>query len=140
MKKRIKDFIWGLAVVAVGIGYLGENIGWWTGFKDVFANIWWAVLIILIGLSALIDAISLFGAVVSAVGVYLLISRFFAVASIGAIIIPILIIVIGLSMVFGGKKRKKTVRGNADSKTVFDSKNMSFDGEIKDGTTIEATF
>lgn len=140
MRKRIKDLMWGLAVIATGVGYLGENVGWWTGFKDVFAEIWWAVFIILIGLSVLVDALSLFGVIVSAVGVYLLISRFVPIASVGAVIIPVFIIAVGLSLIFGGKKRKKTVQGEFESKTVFDGKNMKFNGEIKDGTSLEAVF
>lgn len=55
-------------------------------------------------------------------------------------IIPVLIIAVGLSLIFGGKKRKKTVQGEFESKTVFDGKDMKFNGEIEDGTRLEAVF
>lgn len=152
IKNRIKNLIWGLAVIAVGVGFLGDKMSLWGDafvFGDLFSKIWWSVLIILVGISSLIDALSVFGVVVSAVGIYLLISRFTDLLSIGTIIVPVIIIVIGLGIIFGGKKTKNIYGGKAETvsgdatkeyKCVFSGKEVKFTGNITDGLTLEAVF
>lgn len=151
IRNRIKNLIWGLAVIATGVGFLGDKMNFWGEnfvFGDLFSKIWWAVLIILVGISSLIDALSVFGVVVSGVGIYLLISRFTDVLDIGTIIVPVIIIIIGLGIVFGGRNRKhryvkpETVssEATAEYKCVFSGKDVKYTGNMADGISLETVF
>mgnify|MGYP006999393352 CR=1 FL=1 len=151
IRTRIKNLIWGLAVIAVGVGFLGDKMNFWGEnfvFGELFSKIWWAVLIILVGVSSLIDALSVFGVAVSAVGVYLLISRFTDRFNIGAIIVPVIIIIVGIGIIFGGRNKKhryvkpETVSGEATAeyKCVFSGNDIKFTGNMADGISLETVF
>lgn len=112
MKKE--NILWGVLLIIVGVLFLGKNLEWWN--INIFFDGWWTLLIIFFSIRGLFDKNSRTWSFITLVlGILMLLACQEVIAwnMIWKILIPILIIIIGLSLMFDNKKGKKINRKNA---------------------------
>ena len=104
MKRRFGLIIWGLAIAAFGVGWIGDIAGWWSGWWSFFGKAWWPLLIIILALWWICDKgpgtfklIVLFG------GVYCLFAQLMPSDLMWRLIWPVLIVFCGLLIVFSSR-------------------------------------
>ena len=110
MKSKSSMF-WGLILIVVGVLFLGNNLNWWD--IDIFFDGWWSLFIIIPSIYGLFDGTSRGGSLISlTVGVLLLLAAqdIIDYGMIWKILVPIIIIVIGLSLIFNNGKKKKWIK------------------------------
>ncbi|MGI6580050.1 MAG: LiaF transmembrane domain-containing protein [Saccharofermentanales bacterium] len=149
--KNISRIIWGLALVIVGAIFALNTLGF-TEINIFFAG-WWTLFIIVPCFIGLFSNRGKFGNIIGLViGVAFLLSAqgILEFALVLKLSIPIIIILIGLKMIFSSSfNRKKSEKFNElknDSKSfnketvAFSTKNINYDGQIFDGTVLDAVF
>jgi len=152
MRKTLSRSIFGLLLIAVGIGYLGNFIGLWEGF-DLFFDGWWAIFCIMLPaiLSMISDGINRANTIVALIGLILYLSQIevFDDISVGKIILCAVVIVIGLGIIFKPaiRPRKKNkayyvkIDGVEEKQHVsFGSSTFSFDGRPFEGGQYSVSF
>jgi len=100
MKSR-SSVLWGIAIIVIGLIFLGNNLNIWN--VDVFFDGWWTLFIIIPSFLGLFKREDFFS---SSVG--LIIGVLFLLAAqdlidwsiVGKVFIPVLLIMIGLSLIF----------------------------------------
>ena len=119
MKSKSSMF-WGLILIVVGVLFLGNNLNWWD--IDIFFDGWWSLFIIIPSTYGLFDGTSRGGSLISlTVGVLLLLAAqdIINYGMIWKILVPIIIIVIGLSLIFNNGKKKKMDKNAKEYIAVF---------------------
>lgn len=119
MKNKSSVF-WGLVLIGVGILFLGNNIGIWD--VNIFFKGWWTLFIIVPSIYGLFESGSRSGAVISlAIGILLLLAAqdIIKYGMIWQILVPIIIIVVGLSLIFSTGKRKGILKNAKEYIAVF---------------------
>jgi len=108
-------YFWGIIFIAIGIAFLGNNLSWWK--VNLFFDGWWSLFIIVPSIYGLFNKESFSCSIISlAVGVLLLLAAQDIIdwGMIWKILVPVIIIVIGLTLIFGTfKKGKKITDKNA---------------------------
>jgi len=153
MKNRISNGIWGLLLIAVGIGYVGNTLGFWE--FSLFFKGWWTLFIII---PCLVDLIhhgvnggNLIGLCVGA-ALFLQARGFMSMVLIWKLLVPVLLILLGISILFNNIPRRiKDQNGNripfekngvnaSDVSAVFGGRKVKYEGQCFEGATINAVF
>lgn len=119
MKSKSSMF-WGLILIVVGVLFLGNNLNWWD--INIFFDGWWSLFIIIPSIYGFFDGTSRGGSLISlTVGVLLLLAAqdIIDYGMIWKILVPIIIIVIGLSLIFNNGKKKKMDKNAKEYIAVF---------------------
>lgn len=112
--KKGSSIFWGLVLILVGIIFLGNNIGIWD--INIFFKGWWSLFIIIPSIYGLFTSDSRGGSVISlTVGILLLLAAqdIISYGMIWKILVPIIIIVVGLSLIFSSRITRKKMDKNA---------------------------
>lgn len=141
--------IWGLALVGVGIGYLGNNFGWWSGFTLFFAG-WWSLFLILPCLTYIIDhgpkSVPIIGLII---GCLLLLSAQAKSLNLGGLIIPFCLIAVGIVIILRNSlfKYRRIVNAQTGESVsipvyncIFNSRTIVSKGERFDGASVTTVF
>lgn len=150
MKNRISNTIWGVLLIAVGVGYAGGSLGIWD--FSIFFKGWWTLFIIIPCLVNLIQYGVNGGNLIGlCIGVALFFSAqgFLEFSMIRKLLIPALLILIGISLLLGNNRRRirdqqgnhiPYEKGGFDVSGVFDGRRMQYDGQVFEGATVNAVF
>ena len=113
MNKR--NLFWGIVLIVVGILFLGRNMNWWN--FSIFFEGWWTLFLIVPSIISLVRKESMGTSfLILVLGVLLLLASQNVIdwSTIWKVFLPIIIMVVGLSIIFGNRKVKtKKVKGNA---------------------------
>ena len=113
MNKR--NLFWGILLVVVGILFLGRNMDWWD--FSIFFDGWWTLFLIVPSVISLIRREGIGTSfLILVLGVLMLLASQDVIewSTIWKVFVPLIIIVIGLSIIFGNRKGKlKKVKANA---------------------------
>ena len=113
MNKR--NLFWGIVLIVVGILFLGRNMNWWN--FSIFFRGWWTLFLIVPSIISLVRKESMGTSfLILVLGVLMLLASQNVIewSTIWKVFLPIIIMVVGLSIIFGNRKVKtKKVRGNA---------------------------
>ena len=155
MKKATK-IIWGIVLIAVGAILAADILGYIDAASYIFFDGWWTLFIIIpFTVTIFTKGLTVGNAIGVLVGVALLIGcrDILDFDLIIKLIFPAIIVVFGLSMIFGGsfgKREKKfgakmsaAKKNNAISKeyaAVFSGQNVDLMGESVENLTLDAVF
>ncbi len=109
-----KSIFWGLVLIVVGLLFLGNNLNWWN--VNLFFDGWWSLFIIVPSLIGMSRRETFSSSLVSLVlGILLLLAAqdIISWGMIWKIIVPLIIIVVGLSLIFGRRDWRKFDGKNA---------------------------
>ena len=109
MKKNKNMIILGLLIMALGIIFLGNNLNFWN--IEIFFNGWWTLFILIPSLKGFLKREELFASTLGlTIGILLLLAAQSLISwdMVGKIFIPILIILVGLSLVVKPVKKSCT--------------------------------
>ena len=113
MNKR--NLFWGIVLIVVGILFLGRNMNWWN--FSIFFEGWWTLFLIVPSIISLVRKESMGTSfLILVLGVLMLLASQNVIdwSTIWKVFLPIIIMVVGLSIIFGNRKAKeKKVRANA---------------------------
>ncbi len=152
MKHRASNLIWGLAFIALGVIFLGNTF--WNFQISVWSIIgcWWPLLILIPSLAGIFDRGFRFGNMLGIVigGILLLFTNnLVSFSQIRGLIVPIILILIGLSILFKDilvKKpsqeayQKMTNSASAEYSAIFSSNNVIYPHDVFNGTSINSVF
>lgn len=146
---KIGNIIWGLVLIIIGVVFglnaFGANI-------DIFFDGWWTLFIIVPCLVDIFKGEDRTGSLIGLlIGIALLLGcqDFIGFDIIWKLIVPIILVVIGLSLIFKNafkenfNKEIKRLNENKSGKEyngVFSSQKVNFDGEKFDGCDLNAVF
>ena len=148
MRNRVGNLLWGLLLVAIGLGFAGNVFGLWN-FELFFAGWWTLFIIVPCTISIVQNGVQLRNTIGLGIGVLLFISArgYFNSALLGDLIFPIIIIAIGLSIIFKDRlsKNAKLIQGMTkdglpDYSAVFGGQEINFPGEEFKGANVTAVF
>ena len=110
-----KNLFWGIVLIVVGILFLGRNMNWWN--FSIFFEGWWTLFLIVPSIISLVRKESMGTSfLILVLGVLMLLASQNVIdwSTIWKVFLPIIIMVVGLSIIFGNRKAKtKKVKGNA---------------------------
>ncbi len=113
MNKR--NLFWGILLIVVGILFLGRNMDWWD--FSIFFDGWWTLFLIVPSVISLVRREGIGTSfLILALGVLMLLACQDVIewSTIWKIFVPLIIIVIGLSIIFANRKVKgKEIKANA---------------------------
>lgn len=148
MRNRAGNLLWGLLLVAIGLGFAGNVFGLWN-FELFFAGWWTLFIIVPCAISMVQNGIQLWNTIGLGIGVLLFVSAqgIFNGQLLGDLIFPIIIIAIGLSIMFKDRlsKNAKLIQGISkdglpEYSAVFGGQDLSFSGEEFKGASLTAVF
>lgn len=148
MRNRMGNLLWGLLLVAIGLGFAGNVFGLWN-FELFFAGWWTLFIIVPCAISMVQNGVQLWNTIGLGIGVLLFISAqgLFNGQLLGDLIFPIIIIAIGLSIMFKDRlsKNAKLIQGISkdglpEYSAVFGGQDLSFPGEEFKGASLTAVF
>ena len=109
MRNRIGSILWGLAFVIAGVGFAGNAFGVWD--FNLFFDGWWTLFIIVPAVISMIQSGPHTGNIICAlIGVVLLLGAQDILDRhlMGKLFLPVLLVVIGISILLGGRRRVAT--------------------------------
>ncbi len=146
--KRFGRVIWGIVLVAIGVIFALNAFN--ITDIDVFFDGWWTVFIIVPCFAGLFTERDKLGNLIGVgIGVVLLLccQDILSFGLMWKLVIPVIIIIFGLKLIFGGFLFGRTAKMNTENggKTkqgfaAFSGKDMNFDGEVFTGADINAVF
>ncbi|MBI4856804.1 MAG: cell wall-active antibiotics response protein [Firmicutes bacterium] len=148
MRSRVGNLLWGLLLVAIGLGFAGNVFGLWN-FELFFAGWWTLFIIVPCAISMVQNGVQLWNTIGLGIGVLLFVSAqgIFNGQLLGDLIFPIIIIAIGLSIMFKDRlsKNAKLIQGISkdglpEYSAVFGGQDLSFPGEAFKGANLTAVF
>lgn len=105
----------GILLIVVGILFLGKNMNWWD--FSIFFDGWWTLFLIVPSIISLVRREGVASSfLILALGVLMLLASQNVIewSMIWKIFVPLIIIVVGLSIIFGNRKvRSKKIKPNA---------------------------
>lgn len=119
MRNKSSKF-WGLVLVVVGIMFLGNNSDWWN--VNLFFRGWWTLFIIIPSIYGLFDNTDKTGSSISLiVGILLLLAAqdIISYGMIWKILFPIIIIIVGLSLICKTNLKRKMRENSKEYVAVF---------------------
>jgi len=148
MRSSVGNVLWGLLLVAVGLGFAGNVFGLWN--FELFFNGWWTLFIIVpCVISIFQNGVRLWNIIGIGIGVLFLVSAqgYFNRQLVGDLIFPIIIVAIGLSIIFKDQlaKNSKIIKnlnknGLAEYSAIFGSQEFKFPSEEFKGAELNAVF
>lgn len=149
--RTFKNILWGLVLIVLGILLGGKALGLWN--INVFFKGWWTLFIIVPSFIGLFDEDDKTGSFIGLiVGIILLLScrDIIDFSLVWKLILPIILVVIGLSFIFKDtfnkeinkniKKLNKKMTSKEGFTSTFSGQNINFDKEEFKGTTLNAVF
>lgn len=150
MKKRsCASIVLGAGLVLLGIGYIGNIFGWWSGFTLFFPG-WWTLFIILPCFIFIVDrgpqTASVIGLII---GIVLLMSRAVASARLSALIVPIILVAVGIVMILRNSmfKYRRIINEKTGSSTYIpvynaflNSRTVTLNGDHFEGASVTTMF
>ena len=140
--------IWGLLFIVVGIGFAGNSFGLWH--FHLFFKGWWAFFIILPCLVSIIQKGANTGNVLGlCLGIALFLGSrgFLDFSIVRRLIVPVVFVVIGVSLLLGGSRRRLQDRegqsygdSGREASAVFGEERAGFDGQVYSGGPARAIF
>lgn len=110
------SIFWGIVLIIIGVVFLGNNFTWWD--IDIFFDGWWTLLIIILSIYGIYKKDNIKTSIITLIlGVLLLLASQDIIdwSMIWKILVPVIIIMIGLSFMFGSFKSKiKKASSNAE--------------------------
>lgn len=103
MNKR--SMFWGILLIVVGILFLGRNMNWWD--FSIFFDGWWTLFLIVPSIISLVRREGVASSfLILALGVLMLLASQNVIewSMIWKIFVPLIIIVVGLSIIFGNRR------------------------------------
>ena len=150
MKKSMSNVVWGLLLIAVGIGYGGSSLGFWD--FSIFFKGWWTLFIIIPCLVNLIQYGFNGGNVLGlCIGIALFFSAqgFLEFSMVRKLLVPAILIMVGISLLLGNTRRQirdqhgnqiPYEKGGFDVSAVFGGRKMNYDSQVFEGVTVNAVF
>lgn len=147
MRQKFGNLLWGIAFIIAGIGFAGKAFNLWD--FSIFFDGWWTLFIIVPSVISIVQAGFNAGNTIGIlVGSMLLLSAqgILDRGTVGRLIFPGILVVIGLSIVFRGVFNKVPpavipLSGNGTEYTaIFSSQDMSFAGQVFTGANITSIF
>lgn len=108
MNQNKNTIIWGLIIMALGIIFLGNSVNIWN--IEIFFKGWWTLFIIIPSLTGLFKSQTVYTSILGlSIGILLLIACQGIITwnMVGKVFLPIVLIVIGFSLVFKKNPKKK---------------------------------
>ena len=153
MKNKISKIVWGLVLISFGV-VIGLNVLGVTDI-DIFFDGWWTFLIIIpCFIGFIFDPREIGNLIGLAIGICLLLCTrdIIEFSTLWKLLLPIIIIIVGLKMIFGGlfgnrgakmAKKLKTKLGDKETKSangIFSGAELNFSGEVFEGAELNAVF
>ena len=146
MRQRVGNILFGLAFLVAGLGFGGQALGLWN-FNLFFSGWWTLFLIVPCFISLIRDGLGFWNLGGLVIGVLLLLSAQGLVNGrvIGRLIFPLILVLIGLQIIFGGMFRRQStghVRqdGQVEYSAVFSGNRASLYHEEFTGANVTAVF
>ena len=140
MNKR--NLFWGIVLIVVGILFLGRNMNWWN--FSIFFEGWWTLFLIVPSIISLVRKESMGTSfLILVLGVLMLLASQNIIdwSTIWKVFLPIIIMVVGLSIIFGNRKAKtKKVKGNAKEYVAIFSGVDEMIGKIESDFKVTSVF
>ena len=140
MNKR--NLFWGIVLIVVGILFLGRNMNWWN--FSIFFEGWWTLFLIVPSIISLVRKESMGTSfLILVLGVLMLLASQNVIdwSTIWKVFLPIIIMVVGLSIIFGNRKVKtKKVRENAKEYVAIFSGVDEMIGKIESDFKVTSVF
>lgn len=149
MRNKISNMLWGLFFIVLGVGFAGSAFNLWT--FNIFFSGWWTLFIIIpCGISIFQNGLNPSPLCGLIIGILLLLASngILDMGVIWKLIFPIILIIIGLSIMFrrsfqpridgGGYSQGKD--GAMDYSAVFSSQKASVDNQVFTGASLNAVF
>lgn len=140
MNKR--NLFWGIVLIVVGILFLGRNMNWWN--FSIFFEGWWTLFLIVPSIISLVKKESMGTSfLILVLGVLMLLASQNVIewSTIWKVFLPIIIMVVGLSIIFGNRKVKtKKVKGNAKEYVAIFSGVDEMIGKIESDFKVTSVF
>ena len=149
--KKVNSILWGIALVALGV-ILALNA---FGITDIniFFDGWWTLFIIVpCAIGLVTDRDKTGSAIGVLIGVFLLLccQNILSFSLLWKLLVPVIIVVIGLRMIFGGVFRKngedvmRQIKASGavlrNGTATFSGLDMNFAGEVFEGSELNAVF
>lgn len=152
MRHSIGNVLWGLFFILLGICVAGNIMGYWH--FSLFFRGWWTLFIIVPSVISIIqNGVNTGGVIGLVAGVLLLLGQqnIFNSHLIGELIFPIILVIIGFSIISRGRGRRRshdvklltnsTNNGDVpDYTAIFGSQELRFPGEVFRGASLTAVF
>ena len=146
MRQRVGNILFGLAFLVAGLGFGGQALGL-RNFNLFFSGWWTLFLIVPCFISLIRDGLGFWNLGGLVIGVLLLLSAQGLVNGrvIGRLIFPLILVLIGLQIIFGGMFRRQStghVRqdGQVEYSAVFSGNRASLYHEEFTGANVTAVF
>lgn len=137
-----KNLFWGIVLIVVGILFLGRNMNWWN--FSIFFEGWWTLFLIVPSIISLVRKESMGTSfLILVLGVLMLLASQEVIewSTIWKVFLPIIIMVVGLSIIFGNRKVKtKKVRENAKEYVAIFSGVDEMIGKIESDFKVTSVF
>ena len=137
-----KNLFWGIVLIVVGILFLGRNMNWWN--FSIFFEGWWTLFLIVPSIISLVRKESMGTSfLILVLGVLMLLASQEVIewSTIWKVFLPIIIMVVGLSIIFGNRKVKtKKVKGNAKEYVAIFSGVDEMIGKIESDFKVTSVF
>ena len=137
-----KNLFWGIVLIVVGILFLGRNMNWWN--FSIFFEGWWTLFLIVPSIISLVRKESMGTSfLILVLGVLMLLASQNVIewSTIWKVFLPIIIMVVGLSIIFGNRKVKtKKVKGNAKEYVAIFSGVDEMIGKIESDFKVTSVF
>lgn len=148
MRHSIGNALWGIFFILLGISVAGNIMGYWH--FSLFFRGWWTLFIIVPSIISIVQNGVNTGGIIGLVAGGLLFlgqQNFFNSQLIGELIFPIILVIIGVSIIFRGRgnKRSREVKlltngDTPDYTAIFGSQELRFPGEVFHGASLTAVF
>lgn len=138
MNKR--NIFWGVLLIFVGILFLGRNMDWWD--FSIFFRGWWTLFLIVPSIISIFRRESMGTSfLIFVLGVLMLLASQDIIlwGTVWNLFVPIIIIVVGLSIIFANKSVKKP-KTNAKEYTAIFSSIDEVIGDIKSDFKVTSVF
>ena len=144
--KKVSNILWGIVLIVLGVIF-GLNA---VGITDinVFFDGWWTLIIIIPSLISLIQGNNkLWSTIWLAIGIVLLLCArdLLSFELISKLIVPVVLVLIGLSLIFKNSFNKKTQENikkevESDYTSTFASQNVRYENKEFNGANVDAIF
>lgn len=138
MNKR--NWFWGILLIVVGILFLGRNMDWWD--FSIFFDGWWTLFLIIPSLISLVRREGIATSfLILILGVLMLLASQEVIEwdTVWKVFVPIIIIVVGLSIILGNKRVRSPKSNAKEYLAIFSSVEETID-EIKSDFKVTSIF
>ena len=138
MNKR--NWFWGILLIIVGILFLGRNMDWWD--FSIFFDGWWTLFLIIPALISLVRREGIATSfLILILGVLMLLASQEVIEwdTVWKVFVPIIIIVVGLSIILGNKRMRSPKSNAKEYLAIFSSVEETID-EIKSDFKVTSIF